>query len=129
MHSHRLRRLLAVAVLALAVPAVAQANTVTQWNKTAIDTLVAFPAPAGGAAPALQIDLAMAQGAVYDAVNAIEPRHRPYLLGTPFVPTASKDAAAATAAYRVLSNIVSTVPATIAFPNRASLLASLDSAY
>jgi hypothetical protein len=129
MHSHRLRRLLAVAVLALAVPAVAQANTVTQWNKTAIETLVAFPAPAGGAAPALQIDLAMAQGAVYDAVNAIEPRHRPYLLGTPFVPTASKDAAAATAAYRVLSNIVSTVPATIAFPNRASLLTSLDSAY
>src|SRR5689334_1891517 len=84
MQSHRLRRLLAVAVLALAVPAVAQANTVTQWNKTAVDTLVAFPGPAGGAAPALQIDLAMAQGAVYDAVNGIEPRHRPYLLGTPF---------------------------------------------
>ena len=129
MQSHRLRRLLAVAILALAVPAVAQANTVTQWNKTAVDTLVAFPGPAGGAAPALQIDLAMAQGAVYDAVNGIEPRHRPYLLGTPFVSTASKDAAAATAAYRVLSNIVSTVPATIAFPNRAALLTSLDNAY
>jgi hypothetical protein len=129
MQSHRLRRLLAVAVLALAVPAVAQANSVTQWNKTAIDTLVAFPAPAGGAAQALQLDMAMTQGAVYDAVNAIEPRHRPYLLGTPFVPTASKDAAAATAAYRMLSNIVSTVPATIAFPNRAALLTSLGNAY
>jgi opacity protein-like surface antigen len=125
----RLRRLLAVAALALAVPAVAQANAVTQWNKTAVDTLVAFPGPAGSAAQALQIDMAMTQGAVYDAVNAIEPRHRPYLLGTPFVPTASKDAAAATAAYRVLSNIVSTVPASIAFPNRAALLMSLASAY
>lgn len=129
MLSHPLRRLLAVAVLALAVPAVAQANTVTQWNKTAVDTLVAFPGPAGGAAQALQIDMAMTQGAVYDAVNAIEPRNRPYLLGTPFVRTASQDAAASTAAYRVLSNIVSTVPATIAFPNRAALLASLTSAY
>ncbi len=129
MQLYRLRRLLAVALLALAVPAVAQANSVTQWNKTAIDTLVAFPPPAGSAAQALQLDMAMTQGAVYDAVNAIEPRHRPYLLGTPFVPTASKDAAATTAAYRVLSNIVSTVPATIAFPNRAALLTSLGDAY
>lgn len=125
----RPRRLLAVATLALTVPAVAQANTVTQWNKTALDTLVAFPAPAGSAAQALQLDMAMTQGAVYDAVNAIEPRHRPYLLGTPFVRTASKDAAVSTAAYRVLSNIVSTVPATIAFPNRAALLTSLSTAY
>ena len=129
MHLSPLHRLLAVAVLALAVPAVAQANSVTQWNKTAIDTLVAFPAPAGSAAQALQLDMAMTQGAVYDAVNAIEPRNRPYLLGTPFVPTASKDAAAAAAAYRVLSNIVSTVPGTIAFPNRAALLTSLTNAY
>jgi len=130
MQVKRLRRLVVVGALALlAVPAVAQANEVTHWNKVAIDTLVAFPAPAGGAAPALQVDMAMAQGAVYDAVNAIEPRHRPYLLGTPFVPTASKDAAAVTAAYRVLSNIVSTVPATIAFPNRAALLASLGNEY
>ena len=75
-------------------------------------TLVAFPAPAGGAPPALQISMAMTQGAVYDAVNAIEPRHQPYLLAPGFDPTASKDAAAATAAYRVLANIVSTVPAT-----------------
>jgi len=71
----------------------------------------------------------MTQGAVYDAINAIEPRHQPYLLATHFNANASKEAAAATAAYRVLSNIVSTVPATIPFPNRASLQASLDAAY
>jgi hypothetical protein len=130
MQLKRLRRTLAVTALALlAVPAVAQANEVTHWNKVATDTLVAFPAPAGGAAPALQLDMAMTQGAVYDAVNVIEPRHRPYLLCTPFVRTASKDAAAATAAYRVLSNVVSTVPATIPFPNRTALLTSLADAY
>jgi len=130
MQVKRCRRAVFVAALALlAAPAVAQANEVTHWNKVATDTLVVFPGPAGGAAQALQVDMAMTQGAVYDAVNAIEPRHRPYLLGTPFVPTASKEAAAATAAYRVLSNIVSTVPATIAFPNRAALLTSLATEY
>ena len=56
-------------------------NAVTQWNVIASNTLVAFPAPAGGAAPALQINMGMTQGAVYDALNAITPRHhRPYLL-------------------------------------------------
>src|SRR5207248_7374146 len=42
---------------------------------------------------------------------------------------ASKEAAAATAAYSVLSNIVSTVPATIPFPNKTTLLQSLSTAY
>src|SRR5262249_10259641 len=46
-----------------------------------------------------------------------------------FDPTASKDAAAATAAYRVLSNIVQTVPPSILFPNRAALQQSLDTEY
>jgi hypothetical protein len=73
--------------------------------------------------------MAMPQGAVYDAVNAIERRHRPYLLRTRFHPKASKDAAAATAAYRVLSDIVTTVPASIPFPNRTTLLATLTTAY
>src|SRR5205823_2614476 len=46
-----------------------------------------------------------------------------------FNANASKEAAAATAAYSVLSNIVSTVPPGIPFPNRAILQASLDAAY
>jgi hypothetical protein len=119
----------ALGAVAVAVPAVAPANEVTNWNRIATDTLVAIPGPAGGAPPALQISMAMTQGAVYDAVNAIERRHRPYLLRTRFDPKASKDAAAATAAYRVLTDIVTTVPATIAFPNRISLLATLTTAY
>ena len=114
------------AAVALAVPAVAQANEVTHWNRIAMNTLVAFPGPAGGAPPALQIHMAMTQGAVYDAVNATEPKHhRPYLLNRRVGANASKEAAAATAAYRVLSSIVSGVPPGIAFPNRPSLLTML----
>ena len=114
------------AVAALAAPAAAQANEVTHWNRIAMSTLVAFPPPAGGAPPALQINMAMTQGAVYDAVNATEPKHyRPYLLNRRVGATASKEAAAATAAYRVLSSIVSGVPVGISFPNRASLLTML----
>ncbi|MDP9302058.1 MAG: vanadium-dependent haloperoxidase, partial [Actinomycetota bacterium] len=139
------RRLVSAAALALVVvlgalapiatvgvhaaSAAAQPNEVTNWNRIAADTLVAFPPPAGGAAPALQVNMGMTQGAVYDAVNAIEPRHQPYLLATRFDPSASKEAAVATAAYAVLSSIVSTVPATIPFPNQASLLQSLADAY
>ena len=103
-------------------------NAVTNWNRIAITALLAFP-PAAGAPPALQIDMAMLHGAVYDAINSIEPRHAPYLLETRFGSSASKEAAATTAAYRVLSSIVSTVPPRIAFPNRADLLAVLDTEY
>ena len=61
--------------------------------------------------------------------ETIEPRHQPYLLETQFASTASQEAAAATAASRVLSNIISTVPERIAFPNRASLLESVETEY
>jgi hypothetical protein len=111
-------------------PAAADPTVVTAWNAIAASTLAAFPGPAGGAPPALQIHMGMTQGAVYDALNAIEPKHhRPYLLNRRFSANASKEAAAATAAYRVLSSIVSTVPASIPFANRPSLLQTLDTAY
>ena len=103
-------------VVAPAAPAAAAVNEVTNWNRIATNTLVQFPALAGGAAPALQINMGMVQGAVYDAVNAIEPRHEPYLLHSTFPSTASKNAAVATAAYTVLSDIIAGVPLTIPFP-------------
>jgi hypothetical protein len=122
--------LAAAVVVGLAAPAAAQANEVTHWNRIAMSTLVAFPGPAGGAPNALHINMGMTQGAVYDALNAIEPKHhRPYLLTRRFGATASKDAAVATAAYRVLASIVSRVPATIPFPNRAALLQTLATEY
>jgi hypothetical protein len=111
-------------------PAVAGPNAVTDWNRIATSTLVLIPGPAGGAPPALQISMGMTQGAVYDAINAITPKHhRPYLLKRRFSARASEEAAAATAAYTVLSKIVSTVPLSISFPNRDSLLQSLAAQY
>ena len=113
-----------------AAPASAQVNEVTNWNRIATETLALIPGPASGAPPALQINMGMTQGAVYDAVNAITPKHhRPYLLKRRFSAQASQEAAAATAAYSVLSHIVSTVPASITFDNRVALLESLAAHY
>jgi hypothetical protein len=116
-----------------APPATSDATAVTQWNQIAVSTLAALPAPAGGAAPTSQINMGMVQGAVFDAVNAITPKHyRPYLLKRRFGNTASDEAAVATAAYLVLKNIVETVPQNIsAFTPamRAAALASLATQY
>jgi hypothetical protein len=116
---------------ASAVPrAGTDASEVIHWNQIATTTLAAVPGPNGGAPPALQINLAMVQGAVYDAVNAIGPkRHRPYLLKKRTGAKASIDAAVATAAYNVLSEIVSTAPERMPFPGRSELLRTLSSAY
>ena len=104
-------------------------NAVTEWNTIAVNTLIGLPGTAGGAPPAAQIHVAMVQGAVYDAVNATEPKHyRPYLLDRRFSARASKDAAVATAAYGVLRSIVSTVP-NFPDPGRATLLESLATQY
>jgi hypothetical protein len=123
---------LLVVVSGLSAPALGQSagNAVTEWNQIAVTTLVALPGPAGGAPPASQVNMGMTQGAVYDAVNAIGPRrYQPYLLNRQFPRFASKKAAVATAAYRVLFCIVATVPDTIAFPDKASVLENLDSTY
>jgi hypothetical protein len=118
-----------------APPATADATAVMQWNRIAVSTVTGIPGPglpgpASGAPPASQINMGMVQGAVYDAVNAITPKHhQPYLLNRRFANTASDEAAVATAAYLVLKNIVETVPQSITFPNRATLLATLASQY
>jgi hypothetical protein len=124
------------AVIVPSAPAAAQVNEVTNWNRIAVTTLTAFPGLAGGAPPASQIHMGMVQGAVYDAVNAIEPKYEPYLLEATFPPTASKEAAAATAAFTVLSDIITGVPDTvpfppftIPFPNEASLQTSISGEY
>src|SRR5688572_26992565 len=132
--------LVAVAVLVLtglgvfgasaAPPAGANASEVRHWNQVAATTLAAVPGPNGGAPPAFQINMGMVQGAVYDAVNAIGPKQqRPYLLNRRTGARASIDAAVATAAYDVLSELVSTAPERVPFLGRAGLLSTLSSAY
>jgi hypothetical protein len=111
-------------------PTVTDSSEVVHWNQVAATTLAAVPGPNGGAPPAFAINMGMVQGAVYDAANAIGPKqHRPYLLQGRTGAGASVDAAVATAAYDVLSELVSTAPERVPFPGRAGLLSTLDSAY
>src|SRR5512132_3260763 len=116
MRGTRLGRLAVLGVAAaLAAPAVAQANEVTKWNEIAVSTINAPTQPTiVSAPPAGAVFVAMVQGAVYGAVNAVDRHGKPYLINRSF-PKASADAAAATAAYKVLSAL---------FPSGA-----LDTAY
>lgn len=79
-------------------------DQVLAWNQHAYDELLVI----GAQPPPLSIlNLAAVHGAMYDAVNAIDRRHEPYL-GSPAVakPGYSKNAAAAAAAYRVLLDLL-----------------------
>jgi len=95
-----MKRLLLVCALAvLGAPAAAQADAVIDWNVQAQATILA-PSPT---AHASTLSFAMVHGAMYDAVNAIDHRYQPYLPVPRARRHASKDAAAATAAFRVLA--------------------------
>src|SRR4030095_5962209 len=88
---------LATAV-ALAASAAAQgANEVPKWNEIAVKTINAPTQPAIVAAPpAGAVFVAMVQGAVYGAVNAVDRHGKPYLINCRF-PRASADAGEVTA--------------------------------
>ena len=81
-----------------------RANAVTDWNAIAASA----SASAGSLRTSMPLSLAMVQGAVYDAVNAIDGGHRPYLAAPAADPSDSKQAAAATAAFRVLVGVFPT---------------------
>jgi hypothetical protein len=94
----RLPKLLVVAVT-LTVPAPsAFADVITDWNERAVAFVTPRMPP-----PAAQRVVAMVQVAMFDAVNSVERRYRPYLIQLPAAPTASKEAAAAAAAGAVLT--------------------------
>ncbi len=92
-----------VGVVSLAVPSIAKADVVLDWNKIAIETAVA-----NGANPFQQARFAaIVQLAVFEAVNAITREYEPYL-GTISAPSgASAEAAAIAAAHKVLSTYFS----------------------
>ncbi len=93
--------LLAVAVGGFSASAGAQpaGNAATDWNAIAATSIMSTAGQPPHAAP---LSLAMVQGAVYDAVNAIDGGHEPYLVAPAADPLYSKEAAVATAAFRVL---------------------------
>src|SRR5882672_6943285 len=82
--------------------AVGPADEVIQWNKTLL-TIVRT----SGAQPATvhpTRSFAIMHAAVYDAVNAIDATHEPYLVRVEHVsPHASQEAAAAAAAHQTLA--------------------------
>jgi hypothetical protein len=86
------KALFACTLTCLAMPAVA--NVITDWDTKAV-ALVA-PAPVG------QRELAIVHVAMFDAVNSIERRYRPYLVQLTAPKTTSQEASAATAAATVL---------------------------
>jgi hypothetical protein len=106
-----------VTVVALANPAIASADTVTQWNANASSALFGVQD-----VRVATLHLAMVHGAVYDAVNAIDGGHQGYLLSPRLAsPADSKEAAAATAAHRVLVSILPEQQAALTTQYEASL--------
>ena len=92
--------------LAAGVTVSASANVITDWDEKGI----AAVAPLAGVIPpyspyAAYRMMAIVHAAMFDAVNSIEPRYRPYLIQVPADTTTSKEAAAATAAATVLATI------------------------
>ena len=117
----RLLGALAAAILVAAgmsIPVTALAseptNMVLVWNENAVSVIsspgTATPVGLGQAPPLSALSLAMVHGAIYDAVNAIDKGHQPYLSGLSAPGTASKAAAVAQAAHDVLTHLVATTP-------------------
>ena len=90
----------AAAVLAMSAPAAA--DTATDWWELSNKFWLASMASPAPASPDTQRASTRAALAMFEAVNAIDRRYQSYL-GFPLAdPAASQDAAAATAAYKVL---------------------------
>jgi hypothetical protein len=121
----RTRLILAVAAFAaLASPGVARADAVTEWNLNASQAIFV----GAGQPPNVSVPhLAMVHGAVYDAVNAIGGGREGYLLTSRVAqPMDSKPAAAAAAAYKMLSHLVPAQQAVLDAQYAASLAAIPD---
>jgi hypothetical protein len=109
--------LIAMSVAALAPPRIVRADAVTDWNLIASNAIVVTAAQPP---PVSVLHFAMVHGAVYDAVNAIDRGHEPYLVQPASNPTDSKESAAATAAFRVLVSV---------FPGQIGTLQPIYEAY
>ena len=104
-NSRRISAAVVAAWVAVGVPAAAHANVITDWDEKAV-VVVTPMASLGGTVPyAAQRFMGMVHCAMFDAVNSIERRYRPYLVQLPADPGTSKEAAAAAAAAAVLATI------------------------
>src|SRR5215469_6135596 len=100
-----LNRITTVHVMTLAAVSwwqIARADAVLDWNAIAADTISTELPPRPG--PVSFLDMAVVQAAVYDAVQAIDGKFKPYHVQIPGA-SGSPDAAAAKAAHDVLVKI------------------------
>jgi hypothetical protein len=103
MHAKLRSALLAAALTAAASPTLA--NVITDWDEKAV-AVVTPMSGLSGTSPYLAVRLmGMVHAAMFDAVNSIEQRYRPYLVQLPANAATSKEAAAAAAAATILATI------------------------
>ena len=96
-------RALMLLALSLATPATAStANVVTDWDAKAVGIV---QSGAGPPPPLGFRTMAILHSAMFDAMNSIEPRYKPYKVRLAATPDTSKEAAAAAAAAAVLSKL------------------------
>ena len=87
--------------IALGAPALVRANVITDWDEKGVAFVTSNIVGPGGTRA-----MAMVHVAMFDAVNSIERRYRPYLVQLPVDASTSKEAAAAAAAGAVLAGLV-----------------------
>ena len=95
-----------VALLAGAQPVTASANVITDWDEIGVKTVQPIGAPPPINPGLFFRAMAMMHIAMFNAVNAIEPRYQPYKFQEQAEPDASPEAAAASAAANVLVGVV-----------------------
>lgn len=92
--------------LAVGAAAPAWANVIIDWDEKAIAAVAPLAsAPSPYSPYAAYRMMGIVHAAMFDAVNSIERRHRPYLVQLSADPATSKEAAAAAAAAAVLGSI------------------------
>jgi hypothetical protein len=113
----------ALAMILFAGTGLQAQNVVVDWNNIAATTIITN---AKEASTASGVWFAYVHLAVYDAVNAIDHRHRPYLFSSDTPAGASKDAAAVAAAHRILVNYFPAQQASLDAQFASSLAAISD---
>lgn len=97
------RSIVSGAFLVCAMVGTARADMVTIWDDVMASTIHADNTQPGPVKAAR--NMAMVHTAIYDAVNSVDGRYRPYHMKVPAPPGTSAEAAAAQAAYEVLSHL------------------------
>jgi hypothetical protein len=120
-HFTNRRRASLLLLALLALPAMAAADVVTDWNAIAGTVAPRF----GGPQPQSRA-MAMVQIAVHDALNAIDQRYERYTSIGPASPSASPDAAVAAAARHTLLELLAPLPDS---PLKQAAVETIETAY